>query len=153
MASVYLEDEQLHIDEFGNVTCRNNKLSVTTNKNGYCSVETNIDGKRKRYYVHRLVAKAFLLNPNDYTDVNHVDGNKQNNHVNNLEWCSRSHNLKHAYKLGLKKSVSQILTIEDVRYIKENPKNMSRKELAEKFEVSYWTICNIFQGKSFKGVI
>lgn len=60
------------------------------------------NGKHKKFLVHRLVAMAFIENPNGYTDVNHIDGNKQNNLVENLEWCSHSYNLKHAWKCGLK---------------------------------------------------
>lgn len=52
--------------------------------------------------VHRLVASAFLDNPNCYSDVNHKDGNKLNNSVLNLEWCTRAENLQHAYRTGLK---------------------------------------------------
>jgi len=60
-------------------------------------------GKKKNIAIHRLVAQAFLDNPNNYKEVNHKDGNKANNNVNNLEYCSRSQNMLHAYKLGLHK--------------------------------------------------
>lgn len=56
---------------------------------------------RKRISVHRAVAMAFLNNKNGYPDVNHKDGIKINNHVSNLEWCTRSYNQKHAYDMGL----------------------------------------------------
>lgn len=58
---------------------------------------------RKKYAIHRLVAETFISNPNHYSDVNHIDGNKKNNHVDNLEWCTRKHNIQHAWKLGLSK--------------------------------------------------
>jgi hypothetical protein len=58
---------------------------------------------KKAYSVHRLVAEAFIPNPNNYPIINHKDGNKQNNKVNNLEWCTQSHNQKEAYRIGLKK--------------------------------------------------
>ena len=67
----------------------------------------------KNMMIHRLVAEAFIDNPNNEETVNHRDGNKKNNCVNNLEWCSYSYNLKHAYKMGLnrwnpKKGLKQI---------------------------------------------
>jgi len=62
------------------------------------------NGYRHSIKVHRLVAKAFCPNPNNYKEVNHIDGNKLNNHYTNLEWCSRSHNIKHAFRLKLRSS-------------------------------------------------
>lgn len=53
--------------------------------------------------VHRIIAILFIPNPHGYKCVNHIDGNKQNNHVSNLEWCSSSYNNAHAYQIGLKK--------------------------------------------------
>lgn len=55
----------------------------------------------KLNYIHRLVANAFIPNENNLEQVNHIDGNKLNNNVFNLEWCSRSENMKHAIKVGL----------------------------------------------------
>lgn len=57
----------------------------------------------KLYTVHRIVALTFIPNPNNYPCINHKDGNKQNNYVENLEWCTYSHNEKHAYRNNLKK--------------------------------------------------
>ena len=54
--------------------------------------------------VHKLVAEAFIPNPNNYSYVNHIDGNKQNNYIDNLEWCTLYQNNTHAYKTGLRKS-------------------------------------------------
>lgn len=61
------------------------------------------NGKLKYYAVHRLVAQAFIPNTNNYLEVNHKDGDKSNNCVDNLEWCTRSQNMKHAIKYGLLK--------------------------------------------------
>lgn len=72
-------------------------LKLTIHNNGYRMV--NIKGKK--YLVHRLVAQAFIPNPNNYPCVNHIDGNKLNNNADNLEWCTYKHNWKEAVKLGL----------------------------------------------------
>ena len=61
-------------------------------KDGYKSVTLYKDGKRKIIFVHRLVAQAFIPNPNNYPYVNHKDENKQNNIVTNLEWCDAKYN-------------------------------------------------------------
>ena len=70
-------------------------------RNGYVYQMLYKNGKEKLLRVHRLVAMAFLPNPNNLPQVNHKDGNKQNNSVDNLEWCEQSYNMKHAYKNGL----------------------------------------------------
>ena len=76
--------------------------------NGYRFVCLRKDGVNKNHSVHRLVAEAFIPNPLNLSDVNHKDGNKQNNHVSNLEWCTRSENLKHAVDIGLVESQCKI---------------------------------------------
>lgn len=70
--------------------------STSVTANGYSRVFLSVDGHRKPYYVHRLVAMAFIPNPNDYPQVNHIDENRLNNHVENLEWCAAKHNLEHS---------------------------------------------------------
>lgn len=66
-------------------------------RNGYMGVSLSKDGTVNMKLVHRLVAIAFIKNPNNYEFVNHKDGDKKNNTVGNLEWCTRSYNTKHAY--------------------------------------------------------
>lgn len=72
---------------------------------GYLSVVLFHRGKNKSMTVHRIVAMTWIPNsdPTAQTEINHVDGNKANNAAVNLEWCSRSENLLHAYRVGLKK--------------------------------------------------
>lgn len=77
-------------------------MHPSVNEKGYLSVEFIKDGKRKRFKVHRLVAMEFIPNPLNRTEINHIDGNKSNNSVENLEWSTRSDNLKHAYATGLR---------------------------------------------------
>lgn len=80
-------------------------LSNILSGNGYFYVALSKDGSVKRFKVNRLVAEAFIDNPYNFPITNHKDGDKQNNKVSNLEWCSHSENLRHAYKMGLRKSV------------------------------------------------
>lgn len=71
-------------------------------KDGYLRIILHdIDGNTKTFTMHRLVAEAFIDNPNNYPIINHIDGNKSNNCVSNLEWCTYLYNLEHARKNGL----------------------------------------------------
>ena len=70
-------------------------LSVTTNNFGYSCVYLNKNGKRNGYYLHRLVAEAFLSNPMLLPEVNHKDENPLNNNVENLEWCTHVYNMNY----------------------------------------------------------
>ena len=78
-------------------------LKPQIDKDGYFKVNLSKNGKKKRFFVHRLVAEAFIENPNNFPVVNHKDGNKQNNHVDNLEWTTISENTKHAFRINLRK--------------------------------------------------
>lgn len=71
---------------------------------GYNYISLCKNNKSKKYRTHRLIAKAFIPNPKKYPYVNHIDGNKSNNNVTNLEWCTSQQNTIHAYKTGLMKT-------------------------------------------------
>lgn len=75
---------------------------IRTGKDGkYRCVTAFVSGKQKHFYVHRLVAEAFIPNPYNLPMVNHLDGNPSNNDVTNLEWCTAKGNVQHAYRTGL----------------------------------------------------
>lgn len=76
-------------------------MKLSTHHTGYKVVSLNFNGVEKSYRVHRLVAETFIPNPNNFPVVNHIDGNKQNNAVSNLEWCTVKENSLHASENGL----------------------------------------------------
>ena len=100
------------VSDLGNVRSLNwrnegkpKELYLKPHNKGYRQVElVNADGK-KMLLVHRLVAKAFVPNPNNYPLVNHIDSNRSNNNAENLEWCTQSQNMLHAYALPRNKGL------------------------------------------------
>lgn len=110
--------------------------------------------------VHRLVAISFIENPENLPQVNHLDGNKENNNSNNLEWSSGSGNHRHATEKGLKakgdKHGKSKLTDNEVRTIKRAFKRKGKKftqaELARKFGVSPSQINSILKEKNWKHI-
>ena len=96
---------QYYVSRCGKVFgCKGNEMKQTTTNRGYRRITLSINGKEERWSVHRLVAVLFIPNPEQKLEVNHKDGNKQNNDVSNLEWCTRSENERHARDTGLKVS-------------------------------------------------
>lgn len=73
-------------------------LSASKKDNGYYAVSINGNNE----YVHRLVAKAFIDNPNNFNEINHKDEDKSNNKVDNLEWCTKSYNVSYSKSLKIK---------------------------------------------------
>lgn len=74
------------------------------NNSGYLRVRIHdSNGKPKTFYVHRLVAETFIPNPENLLIVNHIDANKENNKISNLEWCTQKENIKHSKEMGLQK--------------------------------------------------
>lgn len=79
------------------------RLKGQHNWNGYLDVFVRVGGARKKYRAHRLVAAAFLPNPEGKKEVNHKNGNRKDNRVENLEWCTGRENRRHAAEAGLLK--------------------------------------------------
>jgi NUMOD4 motif/HNH endonuclease len=122
-----------------------------TRKDGYLQTDLNKDAKHKNVLIHRLVAEAFIENPNNLKEVNHIDGDKTNNTVKNLEWVNGSENVQHAFKVGINKTKltdAQYLFIID-NYIPYHPV-YGAKAFAERFGVSKGTISSIANGKRIR---
>lgn len=116
--------------------------------------------------VHRLVAEIYLPNPENKPEVNHIDGNKLNNHVSNLEWVTAKENAKHAASLGLKNCFKSgntfskkgsenhrsVLTLEQVEEIKQKYKPFiyTYKDLTKEYNVSYSTISRILNNRTYQ---
>ena len=79
----------------------NRKYKGKIGNNGYLTFHTKRNNKCYTYSIHRLLAIKYIPNPNNYPVINHIDGNKLNNSIDNLEWCTHSHNTKEAVRLGL----------------------------------------------------
>ena len=80
-------------------------LTIGKKSHGYKTICLYINkNKKRKQFIHRLVAKHFIPNIENKKEVNHIDGNKQNNNINNLEWVTPSENMKHAYKIDINKN-------------------------------------------------
>ena len=107
MKTAIVQNGLFEVNEIGEVFRIKNgvKTLASQSKTGrnkrYCVVTARVDGVQRHYYVHRLVAEAFIPKPEGASEVNHKDGNPSNNRVENLEWCSRSENAEHAFRTGL----------------------------------------------------
>ena len=127
---------------------KNIKMSI-----GYESISLFKDKVSKVFYIHRLVANAFIENKNNLPTVNHIDGIKSNNIVSNLEWMSFSDNNKHAHLIGLnfakkgEEHPKSKLKKEDVIFIFNS--NLSLRVLAKKYNVSKTSIEYIKNGKNW----
>lgn len=91
-------------------------LKPATDGKGYLRCALSKNNILTTFKVHRLVAQAFIPNPNNYPQINHIDGNKKNNKVDNLEWCTNSINQIHAYSTNLNQGVRGRGTIVGVTY-------------------------------------
>lgn len=147
----YYTVDDYDITENGEIINKHTGRIVKPQPNGKGYLRISIG--KKLMFVHRLVAEKYIPNPDNLPQVNHKDGNKTNNCVDNLEWVSNSVNRKHAVQSGLhihgEKCPWSKLTLENVNYIRNHPE-MSKKELSEMFKVSRETIRDILIGRSWK---
>ena len=137
-------------------------LNGTVNVYGYRSVALYKNGVAKIKPVHRLVANAFILNPNNKPTVNHIDGDKLNNFVTNLEWATPKEQTEHALKNNLihiqygEKASNAKIKDSDIMQIREEYKPYSREHstyaLAKKYGVGADAIHRIVKRKTFKHI-
>lgn len=119
------------------------------NKNGYNTVGLQINKKKKMFFVHRLVAEYFIAPKKDNLQVNHIDGNKQNNNFLNLEWVTASQNTKHAYDNGLNKNVILGIKKANSKQVRDMLTGIvydSAKDAAICKRINYGTLRNMLNG-------
>lgn len=128
---------------------------------GYCLLKFVKDGNEKHFFVHRLIAETFIPNPNNLPEVNHKDGNKENNCMDNLEWVTSKDNIKHADKTGLRNisgsdNWQAKFSKEDIKFVRENykprDKVFGRKALAKRFGCNISVVSNIIAKKTYKNI-
>lgn len=132
-------------------------LKPIPDKDGYFMVTLYGVRGSGNYYIHRLVAQAFIVNPEELTQVNHEDGNKQNNEASNLQWMTPIQNGTHAAALGLYKKGEQCsaatLDEEAVRYARKIfASGDTIASIAGQLSVSETAISNIVKGKTWKHI-
>ena len=121
-------------------------LEPQNNTHGYYVVTLYDNNIPKMHTVHRLVAKAFIPNPFNKNEINHINGNKKDNRVSNLEWCTSSENKKHAFKNGLAKHHGGSPRIK-VRVIETGKEYNSILECANDINGNIGHIASILRGE------
>lgn len=159
--------DHLIIHEDGKVFSQktNKFLKFQINKKGYATLCTRLNGRNSKAILlrhHRLVAETYIENPDNKPFINHIDGNKLNNTVSNLEWVSSKENMIHAAENNLlnpQKGVDNTnskLTEKDVLYIRKHYKPRHRifgaRALAEKYNVHHSTILDAYNNKTYTNI-
>ena len=143
----------------GRIYSLHSKKFLSDNKKlgDYKAVTLCEDGKRKEETIHRLIALAFIPNPENKPAVNHKDGNKLNNCVNNLEWCTYQENVQHAMDAGLRRievineyrSIPDEIAMQICILLEQGSRN---KDICEMFDVGQTIVSGIKSGKFYKDI-
>lgn len=133
-------------------------IKGNTNTRGYRYVNLCKNSNKKTITVHRLVMKHFIPNHENKSEINHIDGNKTNNKLSNLEWVTSKENYDHSVSIGLRKNRykgnNPKLNENEVKAIREmyDSGNYTQKEIAEKYDVNRNTIGDLLSRKSWSWV-
>ena len=150
-------NKNYEVSNFGNIrNLKGHLLSQHDNGYGYKNVMLYETSKRKVYYVHRLVAEAVIENPENQSEVNHLDGNKGNNILSNLEWCTSSENERHSYdelgKINGNRKLSDEAVEDIINNCSKQVKGVSKSNVIDfmiKYRASRGTILNILNKKYY----
>lgn len=147
------------ISDCGNVFSKHkNKLRLPQkHTDGYLVLLFCVNRIRYTKYIHRLIAEAFIPNPLNLPEVNHKNGIKTDNRIDNLEWCTHKENVSHAHKTGLIKNQVRGIDVngaklneQQVLEIRELSKTMYGKAIAKLYNVKAKTIYSIIRRESWK---
>lgn len=135
---------------------RNIEIKPNIKKTGYANAILSVEGKILHKSIHRLVAETYIPNPDGKPCVNHKDGNKLNNCVDNLEWCTYQENMDHAIKMGLKRSMKGSnnphakITSEIAEQIRADYKIISSyRKVARKYGIDYTSVADIVKFRTW----
>lgn len=114
------------------------EMNQHKNSNGYCIVILSKNSKSKKFLVHRLIAQAFIPNPDNLPEVNHIDEDKSNNKVNNLEWCDRKYNVNYGTRTERAVKTRKENTLKHKRTISKHKPKTKAKTICNSKYASVW---------------
>ena len=143
----------LYVSSHGRIITKRKGVHRGCQCKGYLVVRYN----SRSLYIHRLIAETFIPNPENKPEVNHKNGDRADNRVENLEWATHKENIQHAVDTGLQNTKGEAhsqskLTEAQVREIRQNAQGLTQRALAAKYGVSKYPIQRILAGKSWKHV-
>jgi len=153
------KDTRYYVDTLGNVFTNGKQINARGAKGGYRQVSMYIDGKKKSIQVQRVVAEAYIPNPENKPQVNHKNGIKTDNWVGNLEWATALENVEHSIETNLRNTqgihnAAAKLTNKQIVEIREKfvPYKYTYKMLSEEYGVSQTHIYRIITNRNWKHI-
>lgn len=137
--------DKIEVSSFGRVrSVKRYYYKINPINSGYLKIQFSMNGKRINKLVHRLVAQAFIPNPNDLPEVNHKDGDRMNNNVDNIEWCTHEENIAYREKYGKAQNkpvfAINLSTLEVSQF-------RSQHEAGRELGVSQQSVSSVIKGK------